>query len=109
MCGRLYKHAALSLLIAVGALAAAEARSQSVAQCPPGGKVFVDPRLVPQREKVTRDQFVAVMANPYVPDYVKKQTNDAYFAQHQPIQVPFGSGMVMISADDPCVQQYIGP
>lgn len=82
---------------------------QAHAQCAPDRKIFIDPRLVPQRQKVTQEQFAAIMANPYTDPAVKKYAMESYYSQHQPIQIPFGGGMILISPDDLCLQQYIGP
>jgi hypothetical protein len=83
--------------------------SAASAQCPPNAKIFIDPRLAPQRMQVSRNQFVAVMANPYSDEEAKKRITEAYFSQYQPIQMQFGNGVVLISPTNPCIQQYIGP
>jgi hypothetical protein len=79
------------------------------AQCAPTDKIFIDPRLVPQRQTVTKEQYIAVMSNPYSDPALKKYIMDSYNSQFQPMQLPYGRGMVMISPINPCVQQYIGP
>jgi hypothetical protein len=78
------------------------------AQCPPGAKIYIDPRLVPQRQRVTPHQFMGT-ANPYMDPALKHYLQESYYSQHQPIEVPFGGGRVLVSPDDPCIQQYIRP
>jgi hypothetical protein len=106
----LQKQFALLLIVTGGAVADGYIQSAG-AQCAPGAKIYIDPRLVPQRQKVTREGFEGIMADPWTDPAVKvkKYFMESYYSQHQPIEVPFGGGRVLVSPDDPCVLQYIGP
>ena len=78
------------------------------AQCPADVQIYIDPRLVPQRQSVTPEQFRNILVNPEIPENVKNYWREAYRSQYQPIQIPFRAGSVLISPTDPCIQQYIG-
>jgi len=78
-------------------------------QCPPGGQIFIDPRLVPRRVPVTYQQLIAGMSNPWATPEEKNRIMEMYYSQGQPIQIPFRGGVVLISPTDLCVQQYIEP
>ena len=103
----LLKQAALPLL-AIVITTAAEASFQCAhAQCPADAKIYIDPRLVPQRQQVSRGTFIAVMTGDVDPA-LKRHVQESYFSQFQPIQIPFSGGIVLVSPNNPCVQQYIG-
>jgi hypothetical protein len=55
------------------------------------------------------EAYQSIMTNPMASDAMKANATAIWQSQNQPIQVPFSGGMVLISASDPCVQQYIGP
>jgi hypothetical protein len=95
-------------LIAMGVLSAMVLPAIANAQCPADAKIYVDPRLTPQRPQVSRDQFESIMANPSASPEQKKAVSDQYYNQNQPIQLPFRSGIVLISPKNPCIQQYLG-
>ena len=78
-------------------------------QCPAGSQIFIDPRLVPRPVPFTYQQLINTMANPWVTEEQKNRIQEMYYAQFQPIQVPFRGGVVLVSPTDPCVQQYTGP
>jgi hypothetical protein len=40
---------------------------------------------------------------------MEKYWTEIYLHQNQPIQMPYGTGIVLIDPVDPCVQQYVGP
>jgi hypothetical protein len=93
---------ATSVLLGAGTIQAAAAP-----QCPPDAKIYINPDLVPQRKKITREQAVAIMSDPNIPEWLRRQTHEEFYNQFQPIQMPFGNGYVMISSVNPCLQQYI--
>jgi hypothetical protein len=74
------------------------------AQCATGTRIYIDPRLVPQRQQITKSQAEAIFANPYSSPEAKKYALDSYYNQNQPIQVPFRGRTVLISPNDPCIQ-----
>lgn len=76
-------------------------------QCPADAQIFIDPRLVPRRTPVSREQFDRTMAFNHDPE-VRKRVMEDYYAQGQPIAVPFQGGTVMIDPHNPCIQQYVG-
>jgi hypothetical protein len=74
------------------------------AQCAPNDKIYIDPRLVPQRPRVSREQFI----NGGLPhDEERRRLDEAYYSQNLPVQMPYGNRYVLISPTDPCIQQYI--
>jgi hypothetical protein len=79
------------------------------AQCAPGSKIFIDPRLVPHRGRMSQQQLHEAMRNPYVSEKMRQWALQQYYSQDQPIQIPFRNGTVFVSPSDPCVQQYVGP
>ena len=93
--------AAVGMMIADGCLQCARA------QCAPDAQIFIDPRLAPHRVPVTREQVVNTLASQRLSPEVKKRVRENYYAQDQPIEVPFRGGTVLIHPHDPCVQQYI--
>jgi hypothetical protein len=108
MIGRIVR--LVQMVAASGAgLAIADACAQPVSgQCPPGVQIFIDPRLVPMRPQVSREQFQAVMASPSMADWEKQRIYNDYMNQYQPIQLPFRGGIVLINPTNPCIQQYLG-
>jgi len=76
------------------------------AQCAPTDKIYIDPRLVPQRPVLTPRGFSALMNAPRrdpLDDYLLEQT----MQRNQPIVVPYGTGKVLVHPTNPCIQQYI--
>jgi hypothetical protein len=77
------------------------------AQCADTDKIYIDPRLVPKPLPMSRESLMAVLANPSLPP----ETKDFFLKQavqgRQPIVVPFGTGKVLVSPTNPCIQQYI--
>ena len=71
------------------------------------GQIYIDPRLVPLRPQVSREQFVRMMANSNVPDWEKHNTYNLYMNQNQPISMPYNGGIVLVAPHDPCIQQFI--
>ena len=102
----------LGMVLLVVVTVSSDASFQSVrAQCAPGSKILIDPRLVPHRMQVNRQQAVqaAIDLGSNPSDPVALATYNAYMMQNQPIEIPDGGGKVLISPRDPCVQQYVGP
>jgi hypothetical protein len=103
----LLKQAALPLLAIVITTAADASFQCAHAQCPADAKIYIDPRSVPQRQQVSRGTFIAIMTGDVDPA-LKRYVQESYFSQFQPIQIPFSGGIVLVSPNNPCVQQYIG-
>ena len=104
----LRKRPVLLLLAIVIAIAADTSFQSAHAQCAPTDKIYIDPRLVPQRQHMSPDTFYHTTGD-FDLDYFQKQVAaNIYFNQYQPIQIPFNGGIVVVSPNDPCVQQYIG-
>jgi hypothetical protein len=96
----------LILLIVTGGAVLADGYIQSAgAQCAGDTQIYIDPRLVPQRPHMTRQQFDRAMLGADVE--TQKFLRDTYYSQNQPIEVPFRGGKVLVSPSDPCIQQYI--
>jgi len=109
MFERIARSRSAHILLVVGAAAIADGCLQSAAaQCAAGIRIFIDPRLVPQRPQVSSEQFREALANPMTPPNVRDMVMKLYYEQNQPIQVPFRDGVVLISPKDPCIQQYLG-
>jgi len=78
------------------------------AQCAPTDKIYIDPRLVPKRPILSREGFAAAMNNRN-PNAARTNQYliEQYMQQGQPIVVPYGTGTVLVSPTNPCIQQYI--
>jgi hypothetical protein len=75
------------------------------AQCPPDAKIYIDPRLVPQRPQISRNAMRAWLG---IGDpALLSQLYMMYQQQGQPIEVPYGEGKVLVHPTNPCIQQYI--
>jgi hypothetical protein len=79
------------------------------AQCAPTDKIYIDPRLVPQRQKMAGEVLARVLGNTQVDPATKQMLYRQYLQQDQPIEMPFREGKVLIHPHNPCIQQYIGP
>jgi hypothetical protein len=77
------------------------------AQCGPNDRVYIDPRLVIHRPHYTSDQMAAIMSGPTLSDEARAKIFSQYREQDQPIQMPWGNGYVLISSQNPCIQQFI--
>jgi hypothetical protein len=77
------------------------------AQCAPEDKIYIDPRLVPQRPNITRRGMFGVLKDDNMDPGVKQRLLQQYMQQGQPIVVPYGTGKVLVSPTNPCIQQYI--
>jgi len=99
---------ALFLLVAGGTVIADSFVHSANAQCPTGSQIYIDTRLVPQRQRMSHEQAMRILSVPGMPENVKNWAIESYYTQFQPIQIPFRGGTVLISPTDPCIQQYIG-
>jgi hypothetical protein len=97
------------VLIVVTIVATSTSFQSARAQCASGSQIFIDPRLVPRRFRMSPQQFHEIMRNPFVSEKERQWALKQHYSQDQPIQIPFRNGTVLISPNDPCVQQYIGP
>jgi hypothetical protein len=79
------------------------------AQCAPTDKIYIDPRLVPQRPSISREQMLAFSLNPRISSADRMRMWEMYQSQFsgQPIVVPYGTGTVLVHPTNPCIQQYI--
>jgi hypothetical protein len=96
---------------AIGILAVLLAMSTDIqrvrAQCAPNDKIYIDPRLVPQRPRISREEFINALGDWVTPEE-QRRFDEAYYSQNLPIQMPYGNGYVLIHPTNPCIQQYIG-
>src|SRR5262245_19631555 len=76
------------------------------AQCAPEDKIYIDPRLVPKRLDLTAEQLNTLMHSQVSPE-VRNALIGQYTQKYQPIVVPYGTGKVLVSPTNPCIQQYI--
>jgi hypothetical protein len=81
--------------------------SAAHAQCAPTDKIYIDPRLVPQPPNITRRGMFGVLKDDNMDPGVKQRLLQQYMQQGQPIVVPYGTGKVLVSPTNPCIQQYI--
>jgi hypothetical protein len=77
------------------------------AQCAATDKIYIDPRLVPKRHNMTRDQFVGMMVSRGLDPATKQRLLEEAMQKDQPIVVPYGTGKVLVHPTNPCIQQYI--
>jgi hypothetical protein len=97
----------LALLAATLTLAAGAYFQPVYAQCAAGTKIYIKPSLVPQRPQISRQQFIYGGMEGTSPEQ-RALLNQFYYSQHQPIQIPYRNGVVLINPTNPCDQQYIG-
>lgn len=71
---------------------------------PNGSGQYFDPRLIPQRPQVSRDQYIAVMSNPFASPADKALVESEYQAQNLPNVLPWPGGSVYTKGP---VQQFI--
>jgi hypothetical protein len=80
----------LGMVLLVAVTVSADASFQAVrAQCAPGSKILIDPRLVPLRTKVSHQQAIqaAIILGSNPNDPVALDTYNAYTMQNQPIEI----------------------
>jgi hypothetical protein len=73
------------------------------AQCAPEDKIYIDPRLVPQRPSVPEGSIGGIMASRFLSPEAKQQLLQQYAQRNQPI----GKGTVLVHPTNPCIEQYI--
>src|SRR5215467_10942659 len=76
-------------------------------QCAPTDKIYIDPRLVPQRPYTSPNNMMGILAGKQLSPEAKAQILQQYQQQGQPIVVPYGTGKVLVHPTNPCIQQYI--
>jgi hypothetical protein len=77
------------------------------AQCAPTDKIYIDPRLVPQRHPISPEAARSLMRPNNMNPAISQQLLQEYMQKDQPIVVPFGTGKVLVHPTNPCIQQYI--
>jgi hypothetical protein len=75
------------------------------AQCTDTDKIYIDPRLVPKRGNMTPEQLNAIMHSPGITPEARNYLLGQYM--QKPIEVPYGTGRVLVHPTNPCIQQYI--
>jgi hypothetical protein len=93
--------------VAIGVVLLGGSAEQARAECAPGDRIFVDPRLVPGRPHITYEQLLRIWGVPGGDPNYKMMIYKQYLEQNQPIQIPLNGGVVLISPINPCIQQYI--
>jgi hypothetical protein len=97
----------VSVLILLGLSCGGVIQSAS-AQCVVDNKrVFIDPRLVPRVQHMSADALRHLMTHPDYNFPEKQRLIDEYMKQFQHIKMPLTGGIVLISPNDPCIQQFI--
>lgn len=74
---------------------------------PEGGKIYIDPSLVPKRPQMNPGQVRGILADPTISEQAKLQLRQEYMTQNQPIEVPVTGGRVLINPLNPTQQQFI--
>jgi hypothetical protein len=77
------------------------------AQCADGDKIYIDPRLVPKRPQPSRDAMARVLADHDMEPRIKELIVKQYMQKDHPIELPYGTGKVLVHPTNPCIQQYI--
>jgi hypothetical protein len=77
------------------------------AQCAATDKIYIDPRLVPERPNISPEAMQRILASDYIEPRIKERMWQQYRQKGQPIVVPYGTGKVLVNPTNPCIQQYI--
>jgi len=77
------------------------------AQCAPTDKIYIDPRLVPQRPQISPGQATRLLLPSEADQSLKRQLIEQFRHQNDPIVIPYGTGKVLVHPTNPCIQQYI--
>jgi len=98
----------LAQVILVGIINDGFFYSAAHAQCAATDKIYIDPSLVPKRPTLSREGFSALMnnRNPNA-EKMNQYLLQQHMQRNQPIEVPYGTGRVLVHPDNPCIQQYI--
>jgi hypothetical protein len=70
-------------------------------------KVWIDPRLVPQRPIYTREQIRLQLMDPSLTASDRQRIVERYAHQADPVTFPYANGYVLVSPTDPCIQQFV--
>ena len=97
------RNVVLSLTLLIGVFADGSAH----AQCAPTDKIYIDPRLVPKRLIISPESMKAILLGHTIPWETKNYYLQQYQQRGQPIVVPYGTGKVLVSPTNPCIQQYL--
>ena len=98
----------LAQVVLVGIIADGFFYSAAHAQCAPTDKIYIDPRLVPKRIAPSEQAMLDVLRGGSAVDpSIKERMLQQYQQRGQPIVVPYGTGKVLVSPTNPCIQQYI--
>ncbi len=93
--------------VALGALFADGSIQTASAQCSPNDKLYIDPRLVPQTNPAALQGIIELLVRPDVDPSVKDLARQQYMRAVNPIEMPYTGGKVLISPQNPCIQQFI--
>src|SRR5262245_29132284 len=77
------------------------------AQCAPTDKIYIDPRLVPRRPQISREDWSNIFLGSRTSPEEKAETYRMLRQQNDPIVIPYGTGKVLVHPTNPCIQQYI--
>jgi len=77
------------------------------AQCAPTDKIYIDPRLAPRRPQISDEGWKSIMLNNNISPEQKARSYQLLLQQNQPIEIPYGTGKVLVHPTNPCIQQYI--
>ena len=91
----------LLLLIADGFFYSAHA------QCAPTDKIYIDPRLVPRRPQISEEAWKHIGLSDTISPEQKAMFYRLLMQQNDPIEIPHGTGKVLVHPTNPCIQQYI--
>jgi hypothetical protein len=99
----------LRVFCAVFCVIFADGRLRSaVARCAPNDKIFIDPKLVPSRPRISQEAYERMMSSTSLGRNQKAFATQLYLQQSQPIEIPFGNGILLVNPKNPCIQRYVG-
>src|SRR5215467_4269455 len=81
------------------------ANGSAHAQCAPSDKIYIDPRLVPGRLIIAPQDMRNILLSRTIPWETKNYYLQQYQQRGQPIEVPYGTGKVLVHPTNPCIQQ----
>jgi len=77
------------------------------AQCAPTDKIYIDPRLVPRRPQISEEAWKHIGLSDTISPEQKAMFYRLLMQQNDPIEIPHGTGKVLVHPTNPCIQQYI--
>lgn len=80
----------------------------AIARCAPSDKILIDPNLVPRRPQISQEAYDRIMSSTSLGRDQKEFATQLYLQQSQPIEIPFGNGIVLVNPKNPCIQRYLG-